>query len=425
MKRLFEFGYQPDQTIKHWVILRDSLESVREGRRRHDRLAVPLRPSSYHLDLLNRGEQKSVQVVKDRDRKWWVLFKVKLEPEPIEMDGKPKAVLSIDLGIKKAACSVVLTGKGLKHVHYWKQKKKADQMERYDSMVASLQQKKENLLRTGKNADGVIKRLHALGSKRVNLSLDYDGKLIRNLSDHIIDLSATYDLHVGIGRLKGIRNKARRGNGKGRDFRRMVNRWSFARITDSLKHKLSMDGFDPKRVRAVPEYWTSVTCSKCGHRGLRPKQSFFLCHTCGYRVNADMNAAINIGRRLIKIIPTLRDDMGLGQWTYTPKTRRSTSSKEGPRLSKRPPALSVGENAADCHAQTSLEMYVGSTDPAVEKTMEDSSAAVDSGGHSSTVQRTEAQFRERSNALMKSDKAREHPVGEVPLVAGDGSRGKG
>jgi predicted transposase len=41
---------------------------------------------------------------------------------------------------------------------------------------------------------------------------------------------------------------------------------------------------------------TSQTCSQCGyqHRANRRSQSLFLCRSCGYRLNADLNASYNI-----------------------------------------------------------------------------------------------------------------------------------
>ena len=41
---------------------------------------------------------------------------------------------------------------------------------------------------------------------------------------------------------------------------------------------------------------TSQTCSRCGHvhRDNRPSQAVFACGACGFRANADHNAAVNI-----------------------------------------------------------------------------------------------------------------------------------
>ncbi|MGV9169367.1 MAG: RNA-guided endonuclease TnpB family protein [Promethearchaeia archaeon] len=432
-KQRFKFVYTPDKEIKHWLDLRDSLDSVREGRRRHDRLVIPLSPNSYHLNRIDEGDLKSVQIVKDGNRKWWVLFKVRLHPEPVGMSENPPAVMGIDLGIKKAVCSAVLTQDGLKHVRYWTQHEKAERIEKYDDMVASLQRKMETLRTDGDSVDGVLGRLDELRNKRNDISKDYDRKLVRMLTDHILECADSYDIHVAIGRLKGIRNRARRGNGTSRAFRKMINRWSFARLTKALKHKLSMEGFPPVRVRAVSEAWTSITCHKCGNTGLRPKQSFFLCDTCGYRDNADKNAAINIAKRLITLIPSLRDEAGLGMWLSdfegAPKARRSTRSYGKSSRPQGMPVPSDGASVADRYEQLTLESVGSDTDPAMAKTVEQPPAATEAhkaaGTRGNNVQRTEAPFWKRNHVPVMPDKAREQTVGEIPLFAGDGSHEKG
>lgn len=423
--RMFELRYTPEQEIKHWLVLRDALDSVREGRTVHDKLAIPLSPSSYHLNQLRLGEQKSIQIVKDRNRKWWVLFKVKVDVPSDEVVSKPFAVIGIDLGIKKAVCSVVITSDGLRQVRFWTDREKAKQIERYDRMVDSLQRERDIRQHEDEPTDAVTKRLRDISSKRQNISFDYDRKLVKSLAEHILSLAQDYDLYVAIGKLRGIRNRARKGDGKGSRFRGMINRWSFARITNTLQHKLSLGGFSSKRVFAVPEAWTSIKCHKCGSTGYRPKQSYFLCHTCGYRDNADKNAAINIGLRLIRLIPFLRGEKGLGSWLppirrASPKTRR-TRSKGVSSAPKKSPASSVGGTVAHCYDQTSLEESVSSTDQAMENTMETPSAIVGSGDHDSTVQRTEAESVLRSHAPTRHSRTHAHPTGEILLVAGDSS----
>ncbi len=334
-------------------------------------------------------------------------------------------MIGIDLGMKKAVCSVVLTRKGLRNVRYWTDREKARHIERYDRMVASLQQKRDSSL----HSDEVTKRLRKISTKRENISFDYDLVLVKKLAEHILELSQEYDVYVSIGKLKGIRHRARKGDGKGRRFRSMLHRWAFARFTNSLQHKLSMSGFVSKRVHAVPEAWTSIKCHKCGSKGFRPKQSFFLCHACGYRDNADKNAAINIGLRLIRLIPSLRGEKGLGTWLpsirkTSPKTRRTRSRGTSP-APERSLGSSVGGTVADCQDQTSLEEFASSADLAMEKTMEKPSAIMESSGCDSTVQRTETQSVKRSHSPVTHSKTRVHPAGEVLLVAGDSSHEEG
>lgn len=63
-----------------------------------------------------------------------------------------------------------------------------------------------------------------------------------------------------------------------------------------LAYKLEACGGDLIR---VPAHYTSQTCSACGavDRESRKSQASFHCRACGYRADADHNAAVNILRR--------------------------------------------------------------------------------------------------------------------------------
>ncbi len=427
----FEIVYKPELEIKHWLKLRDSLDSSKEGRFRHDKLMIPLSISSFHLNRMKEGEVKTVRVFKDTRRKWWAIFTVTLSTDATDSTGKSPAVLSIDLGINKAACSVLLTQDGYKHVRYWKQEDKFQRMMVLDDRVASLQKKKECFLAKGRNADRVTSKLKALSGKRERVSKELDKKLVKDISDHIREMSEEYNLYVAIGKLKGIRNTARKGNYKGRRFRRMIHRWAFARIRDKLGHKLASLGFDKKRYKAVPEQWTSIMCHKCGHKGMRPKQNLFICNTCGYRANADLNGAINIGKRLITLIPSLRNEKGLGMW-LTPKdrailkARRKTRSSKGKSLlPQKSPASFERESVADCYDQTTLESFASSKDPAMVKTVEEPSAITRTGACDGKMQRTEAGSHRRNYVPLKRGKAHVTLKNSSFSDAGDSSREKG
>ncbi len=429
-KQRFEFIYTPDREIKHWLVIRDSLDSSRRSSRIHDKLAIPLSPSSYHLNKMNEGIVKTVRLFRDSTRKWWAIFTVTLRVESLHSLGKPSAVFAIDLGIKKTACTVLLTRSGYKHVRYWRQGKKIGHMKRYDKRVACLQREKEDLLKMNKDTHGVAKELRELNCKRNRISIEYDRKLVKDLCDHILEISEKFDLYVCIGRVKGIRNRARKGNHRGRAFRGMIHRWSFARVSEILKHKLETLGYNSRRFYSAPEAWTSIMCHKCGHKGMRPKQNLFICHTCGYRANADLNGAINIGRRHIMLIPSLRDEKkGLGMWLLpkekaTLKARRKkSSSKRKSSLSQRGPA-SVGESVADCYDQTSVVEFASSKDLAMVKAVETPSAS-SSSGNVESMQRTEAGSRKRNHVPVKSGKAHVILKYNGLSKAGDSSREKG
>ncbi len=425
----FKLVYNPNLEIRHWLKLRDSLDSVSEERKRHDKLMIPLSISSFHLNRMKEGEVKTVRIFKDSRRKWWAIFTVTLAVEKIDSTGKPPAVLSIDLGINKAACSVLLTRKGYRQIRYWKQPDKLQRMKNLDERVSSLQREKEQLITKGGNPDRATAQLRELSGKRERVSKEHDKKLVKDISAYIREMTRQYDLYVSIGKLKGIRNTARKGNYRGRRYRGMIHRWAFARVRDKLEHKLTSLGFNPKKFKAVPEQWTSIMCHKCGHKGQRPRQNLFICTTCGQKLNADLNGAINIGKRLIMLIPSLRNENGLGMW-LTPrdrailKARRKTRSSHGKSaLPQRTPALK-GESVADPYDQATLESFARSEDPAMVNAVETPTAITPTGACES-MQRTEAKSHRRNDVPVKRGKACDSLDDSGLSDAGDSSREKG
>ncbi|MCE2466759.1 MAG: transposase [Caldilineaceae bacterium] len=70
-----------------------------------------------------------------------------------------------------------------------------------------------------------------------------------------------------------------------------LNRAILASGWDGLELKLA---YKAGALLNVDAAYTSQTCSRCGHvsKANRPSQAVFACGTCGFRANADHNAAI-------------------------------------------------------------------------------------------------------------------------------------
>ena len=438
--RRFKIIYTPEKEIKHWLRLMDSLDSAKDPGHYHDYLMIPLSPSSYHLNRMNEGIVTSLRLLKDRRKKWWSVFSVRAMIPKIPERKKTPAILGIDLGIDKAVCSVVLTPSKVRHVRYLTQPEKLKRIEKLDKRVDALQHEMDTRLNNGQSADDVVLKLRELSGKRKNISIDDDRVLVKQLVTHILELSKKYDLYVAIGKLTGIRDSAGRGSGKKKSFRSKVARWTFARFSNWLKHSLAQQGWSVSgknsRFFAVREYWTSRTCHKCGYIGLRPKQSLFICHTCGYRTNADKNGAINIARRLIRFIPSLRDEEhGLGQWLLPHERSGSilkASRNDRSKGKSSPPSKlsdSRRRSVVECQNQTSLTEFEDTTDPAIEKAAERPSATNDAlkatDSHGIVMQRIEAQSGVRENIPMKASKAHVHESEAVPAFTGNSSHEKG
>jgi putative transposase len=80
----------------------------------------------------------------------------------------------------------------------------------------------------------------------------------------------------------------------GRRLNKMLGGWSYGELLTILTYKAENVG---KRVVQVNPSYTSQRCSKCGyiHRDNR-KGLQFKCKQCGFELNADLNAARNIGQ---------------------------------------------------------------------------------------------------------------------------------
>ncbi|MHA2158610.1 MAG: zinc ribbon domain-containing protein, partial [Candidatus Thorarchaeota archaeon] len=370
-----------------WLDIRDSLDSVREERAHHDRLVIPLKMSPFHLNQIQKGEVKAVQIFTDRQRKWWMTIAVKASIDDSQVENLPSAILGIDLGIEKAACSTLLTPEKTRETRYFVQREKVKIIKKYDRLVADLQREMHTRRNNGRSYDRVVEKLRQKRSKRENVAREYDRVLVRQLLDYISELSKKYTLYVAIGRLTNIRMRAKRGNYQGRRFREMIHSWAFARITDSLKHGLAqigwkVDGKDA-HFRAVPEAWTSIMCWKCGSKGKRPKQNYFLCPSCGHKTHADRNGSINIAARMLMLTKSLHSVRGLGMWTRALdrarrarlKARKKKPSQGKSLLSKKEPTSCSGESAAVHYVQSDLVSFSDDTgesddDPAVVSTVE-------------------------------------------------------
>ena len=72
--------------------------------------------------------------------------------------------------------------------------------------------------------------------------------------------------------------------------------WAFYQLRTFLTYKAAWAGVP---VHLVDPRNTSRTCSACGHceKANRRSQAEFLCQRCGFTLNADINAAINISRK--------------------------------------------------------------------------------------------------------------------------------
>lgn len=108
----------------------------------------------------------------------------------------------------------------------------------------------------------------------------------------IVEQAERTNRAVALEDLKGIRKGVR----VTRQQRDDLHSWAFHNLQAFIEYKAKLKGITVVKVNPKN---TSRTCSKCGHcdKGNRKSQSEFVCKACGFTMNADANAAINIAAR--------------------------------------------------------------------------------------------------------------------------------
>jgi IS605 OrfB family transposase len=143
------------------------------------------------------------------------------------------------------------------------------------------------------------KKLQSKGTKSAKRHLrkirEKENRFRRDVN-HVVSKGIVSSLQEGttivLEDLTNIRESSKRFR---KEQRYWINGWSFYQLECFLKYKAMSKGC---LVEYVDARYTSQKCSRCGHteRGNRTKQSLFKCRSCGYELNADLNAARNISK---------------------------------------------------------------------------------------------------------------------------------
>jgi IS605 OrfB family transposase len=112
------------------------------------------------------------------------------------------------------------------------------------------------------------------------------------ISKQLIHKAAVSRKAIALEDLSGIRERTT----VRREYRHERHSWAVFQLRQYIAHKAAWAGVP---IHLVDPRNTSRTCSACGHceKANRKSQAEFLCQRCGFAVNADCNAALDISRR--------------------------------------------------------------------------------------------------------------------------------
>jgi IS605 OrfB family transposase len=289
--RIFDFRE------KDWTV---SLTLV-EGREH-----IKLVASNYQRGKLAGRKPTSAQLCKHRDGQHYIHIQVKDEtPQPIKSD----SVIGVDFGRREIAHTTL----GDK----WDGKQIQQVRDKYSRVRASLQKKATKGTRsTRRRARRLLKRLQ--GRER-----RFQTWLNHNISKTIVaDAIATKSV-VAIEDLTGIRERTNtKPRNKVERFR--SNSWAHRQLRQFLEYKGLQKAIE---IVAVPPAWSSQTCHKCLHIGLRSEKSFKCTNdSCLWHGDSDWNAAVVISL-IGASVNTLR-----GSSLFCSLNRDDSGLLESPRL---------------------------------------------------------------------------------------------
>ncbi|CDM65676.1 RNA-guided endonuclease InsQ/TnpB family protein [Pyrinomonas methylaliphatogenes] len=234
------------------------------------RLKVPFALDPHTQGILDQAVGFDSADMIHRKGRFWLHIVVTISDVEFQPSGD---VVGVDMGLSRpAVCS---------HNRFFGKRRWKEIERRYFRLRRSLQRK---------GTRSAKRHLRKLAGKVNRFRRDCDHVLSRRIVDSVQPGTV-----IVVENLVDIRSRTKQ---RGRESRRRLHSWSFARLRSFLAYKAAAKGC---KVVGVDPRHTSQMCSRCGHvhRRNRRSQSRFLCRACGFELNADLNAARNIARKYL------------------------------------------------------------------------------------------------------------------------------
>ena len=218
-------------------------------------------------ELRLSGKIMSGVVSRTADR-WYLSITVELDKLPRTVK-KTSKVVGVDLGLKET----IVTSDG----DIFKAPKP---LKKYGKILAKRNKQHSRKVKGSKNRNKSQMKLAKLHAKIANIRKDFTHKATSKLIDEnqVIGLE---DLNVA-------------GMMKNHCLAKAISDVSWYKIRRQLEYKAAIYG---REVRLVGRFFpSSKICSKCGSvkKNLELSERVFKCSDCGYIIDRDLNAAINI-----------------------------------------------------------------------------------------------------------------------------------
>jgi putative transposase len=237
-----------------------------DGRRK-----CQLNIAPHYQEVFSTWKNTSADLVMHRDKTMWLHIVFEKDAEDPKKNGK---VIGIDRGINNLAVS------SLNKFYSGGEVKRVSQ--KYQELRSKLQ------------------KCGSKSAKRHLKKLSGKEQRFRKDVNHCISKTIINDLLPGdiivLEQLTGIRTRTNRLR---KLERTKGNHWAFFQLEQFLTYKGLAKGI---AIEFIDARYTSQKCSHCGFTAKKNRitQSDFKCKQCGFRLNADLNAARNIALKYLE-----------------------------------------------------------------------------------------------------------------------------
>lgn len=234
----------------------------------------------HTLQKVINGEYKLSQSSLEFDRNNNLILNLTMDISFKQEDNLIKdRVLGVDLGVKYPAY-VCLNDDTYKREHIGEALELIKQREQYQARRRRTQQQLKNV-KGGKGRHKKLKNLDRLSDCERNFAKTYNHMISKRIVEFAKKHKCEY-IHLEKLTKDGFDNT-------------ILRNWSYYELQQMIEYKADRLGI---KVRYVNPAYTSQTCSRCGNidKENRQTQETFVCTKCGFKLNADHNAAINIAR---------------------------------------------------------------------------------------------------------------------------------
>ena len=273
--RDLKLQYKDDDIIIKWVNKIQFKVVLGSGKIKENKIEL-----QYTLHKIINKEYKVGQSSLQFDRNNNLILNLNLDipynPKNEIVEGR---TLGVDLGIKYPAY-MCLNDDTYKREHIGS----IDDFLRIREQMQDRRRKLQHDLKFIKGGKGRNKKMQALDrlrDKEKNFATTYNHMISKNVVEFAKKNQCEY---INMEKLTkdGFNNK-------------ILRNWSYYQLQQYIEYKAEREGI---QVRYIDPSYTSQTCARCGHidKENRQTQEKFICTKCGFELNADHNASINIAR---------------------------------------------------------------------------------------------------------------------------------